>query len=100
MGSLAPPTWSQLVSVQLKIASSCAWVRLAGAAVLTAGTDQVTASPAMAVNAIPPAAYAGSVELRTREDRAKLVHSGPLLLVVNMPSWRMPCEDPSGRPML
>src|SRR5215469_6121662 len=70
-----------------------------GAAVLTAGCDQVTASPARATNATPPVANGGSEEPRGREERAKLVHSGPLLLLVKVASWAMPAEDPFGRGM-
>src|SRR5215469_17505575 len=80
MAWLPPPTWFQLVAAQVKIETSWAGVNDAGAAVLTAGTDQDTASPASATNATPPGANPGSVELRPREDRAKFVQSGPLLL--------------------
>src|SRR6516164_9376352 len=81
------------------MALSCAVVKVAGAAVLTVGCDQLTASPARATNATPPAANGGSEEPRGREDRAKLVHSGPLLLLVKVASWAMPAEDPFGRGM-
>src|SRR5215472_4503974 len=99
MAWLPPPTWFQLVSVQVKIAWSWATVSDAGAAVLTAGCDQDTASPASATNATPPAANGGSVAPRAREDRAKLVQSGPLLLLLKVASWPIPAEEPFGRGM-
>ena len=45
IGALVPPTWLQLVSAQLKIAVSCAGVRVAGASVVLS-TAQVSASSA------------------------------------------------------
>src|SRR5215467_13476023 len=100
MAWLPPPTWFQLVAAQVKIETSWAGVSDAGAAVLTAGVAQDTASPASAANATPPAANGGSEAPRAREDRAKLVQSGPLLLLLNVASCLMPAEEPSGRPML
>ncbi len=79
--------------------TSWAGVSVAGAAVLTAGCDQVTASPASATNATPPEANGGSEAPRAREDRAKLLQSGPLLLLLNVASWAMPAEEPFGRAM-
>src|SRR5215472_10474912 len=97
MAWLPPPTWFQLVTAQVKIEASWAGVSDAGAAVLTAGCDQDTASPASATNATPPAANGGSVAPRAREDRAKLVQSGPLLLLLKVASWPIPAEEPFGR---
>src|SRR5215467_2131132 len=86
-------------TVQLQISVSCESVRLFGAKVFCVGIDQVIASPARVTNATPPAANGGSVAARAREDRAKLVQNGPLLLLVNVLSWLMPADEPSGRGM-
>src|SRR5215469_1082580 len=96
MGAFLPPTWDQLVTWQVKIETSCAGVSVLGAAV-TVWVAQVTASPPSVVNATPPLANGGSVDARAREDRAKFVQNGPLVLLVNMASWAIPAEDPSGR---
>src|SRR5690349_2624197 len=81
------------------MAVSCAAVRVAGALVV-ACADQVTASPARSTNATPPAANGGSLAPRAREDRAKLLHRNlPSLVLVNVESWVIPAEEPSGRAM-
>src|SRR6516225_8931092 len=94
---LRSPHWFGTVQDQIWV--SWAGVSDAGAEVFTAGCDQSTASPASATNAEPPAWNGGSAAPRAREERAKLVHSGPLLLLVKVASWLMPAEDPSGRLM-
>src|SRR5215469_7870157 len=85
MGAFLPPTRDQLVSAQVKIATSCAGVSVLGAAV-TVWVAQVTASPASCVNAMPPLANGGSVVARAREDRAKFVQNGPLVLFLKVMS--------------
>src|SRR5215469_17157842 len=98
MAWLPPPTWFQLVSAQVKIATSWAGVSDAGAAVLTAGTDQDTASPASATNATPPGPNDGSEALRAREDLAKFVQRNFLSAsLLNVASWPIPAEEPFGR---
>src|SRR5215467_473860 len=96
MGAFLPPTWDQLVSAQVKIALSCAGVSVLGAAV-TVWVAQVTASPPSVVNATPPLPNCGSLDARAREDRAKFVQNGPLVLLLKVASWAIPAEDPSGR---
>jgi hypothetical protein len=96
MGAFLPPTWDQLVSAQVKIATSCAGVSVLGAAV-TVWVAQLTASPASVVNATPPLPNCGSLDERAREDRAKFVQNGPLLLLLKVASWAIPAEDPFGR---
>src|SRR5215831_14268960 len=98
MAWLPPPTWFQLVTAQVKIEMSWAGVSDAGAAVLTAGTDQSTASPASATNATPPGPNDGSEEPRPREDRAKFVQRNFLSAsLLNVASWAIPAEEPFGR---
>src|SRR5262249_36656543 len=96
IGAFLPPTWDQLVSAQVKIATSCAGVSVLGAAV-TVWVAQLTASMASAENATPPLLNGGSLAPRAREDRAKFVQNGPLVLALNVASWAIPAEDPFGR---
>src|SRR5215469_13694955 len=79
------------------MAVSCAGDSLTGAWV-TAGVDQVTASPASVTNVRPPGANGGSVVARALEDRARSSHGLPRVLPpVLLPTAVMPSDDPLGR---
>src|SRR5262249_6365269 len=92
IGAFLPPTWLQLVVVQSWIPASGVGVKVAGALVV-ACADQVTASPPMSTNAMPPAANGGSLDEREREDRAKLTQLVPETFWLPV-SAVMPPEDP------
>src|SRR6266566_7411484 len=69
--------------------------RLAGA-LLPGWVATVTASPARLMKLI----VVGSVLARARDDRAKLMHGWPPVVVLVFSSALMPALDPSGRGML
>src|SRR5215467_10751936 len=79
------------------MALSCAGVKLAGALVVEFAA-QVTASLASATNTMPPGAFAGSVDARGREERAKSTQKClPSLVLVFLVSSAMPALEPLGR---
>src|SRR5215472_14824083 len=79
------------------MALSCAVVRLAGALVVEFAA-QVTASLASATNRMPPGAFAGSVDARGRDDRAKSTQKClPSPVLVLAASAAIPALEPLGR---
>src|SRR5579859_2192124 len=79
------------------MAFSCAVVRLAGALVVEL-VAYVTASLPIATNTMPPGPFAGSVEARPRDERAKSVQKCfPSLVFALAVRLRMPALEPSGR---